>query len=101
MKINNIVVSYVCLLLVTLIVPLVSLNESCESNLECVRSACCKENKCVINDLCKTDVQKIYIAVGLVGVFFFFYSLIYFICSIRASRQNVKKIKESLKGTSE
>ena len=71
--------------------------EKCVSNLECLNSACCKGNVCVSNEECKNDVVNVYIAVGVVGIAFILASVGYFFVSIKASRENVRKIKEKLK----
>jgi hypothetical protein len=73
----------------------------CISNLECYDSACCRNNECVSNDTCKEYLNKIYVSVGIVGIFFMFATMFYFFISIKASRENVKKIKDGLKAASE
>jgi hypothetical protein len=70
-----------------------NLNDWCATNLDCSSTTCCKNKKCVDNDACKQDMIKVYIAVGLVGVFFLILSLIYFFISIKEIRENVKRIK--------
>ena len=81
--------------LMCLINYILALNENCASSLLC-DSACCRDSKCVSNDVCKSEMNNIYIAVGCVGIFFLIVNIIYFMCSIRETRENVKKIKDSI-----
>lgn len=73
-----------------------NLNETCSSNLDCYKTACCKKNVCVANDPCWQDMVNIYIAVGLVGMTFIVMSIIYFISSIKSIREGVKKLKSEI-----
>ncbi len=75
---------------------MLALNENCVSSLECIDSACCRNNKCVQNDVCKSEMNNVYIAIGCVGIFFLIVNIIYFIRSIRITRENVRKMKEAL-----
>ncbi len=69
-------------------------SNNCTSSLECA-TACCKDNQCVENDICKQDIRNVYIAVGLVGLGFIIVISIYFIWSIRETRKNVRKLRDS------
>jgi Na+/melibiose symporter-like transporter len=70
--------------------------KSCKSNLECEDSACCREDKCQELKWCQDEANKVYLAVGCVGIMFLIITIIYFIFSIRKIRENVRKIKENL-----
>ena len=74
---------------------------NCISNLECYDSACCRNNVCVSNNICNDDKNKIYLYVGLVGIFFLLVTMIYFFMTIKASRENVKKINHEFKAANE
>ncbi len=74
-----------------------SSHEKCVSNLECLNSACCRGNVCVSNEECRNDMVNVYIAVGVVGIAFILATVGYLYISIKASRENVRKIKEKLK----
>lgn len=78
------------------ILSIYSLGNACISNLDCLDSACCRNNICVTNDICMVDMRNIYIAIGIVGFSFLVATLIYFIISIRTTRENVRKIKHKL-----
>jgi hypothetical protein len=69
--------------------------DTCKSNLECTTTACCKEGQCINNEECKKDIRNVYIAVGMVGLGFIIIISIYFIWSIRETRKNVRKLRDS------
>ena len=77
-------------------ISFISCQSSCLSNLNCNETACCKNNLCVSTNECIKDTQNIYIAIGCVGFVFLVGTFIYFIISIRITRENVRKIKEKL-----
>ena len=70
-----------------------NLSDTCISNLEC-QSACCRVS-CVEQEVCKTDIRNIYIAVGIVGIVFLIIIGIYFVWSIKETRENVKKLRDN------
>lgn len=78
-----------------LLILKLSLTASCVSSLECQTTACCKEGECVDNAECRKDVRNVYLAVGLVGLGFIIIISIYFIWSIRETRKNVRKLRDS------
>ncbi len=53
-----------------------NLSELWATNLDCSATTFCKK-KCVDNDACKHDIIKVYIAIGLVGIFFLLVSITY------------------------
>ena len=56
--------------------------------------ACCRD-VCVDQEICKTAIRNVYIAVGIVGIIFLVIIGIFFIWSIRETRQNVKKLRDN------
>ena len=90
---------YVYLLSIFLgyLVNLITSAETCLTKFNCPNSACCKDNLCVDAEMCLKDRDKVYIAVGVIGAGFLIGTFIYFIISIRNTRANVRKIKETMK----
>ncbi len=85
------------LVVFSLISSCLTLSEKCVSNFQCMDSACCSDGLCVASDTCKKIQHNVYLAVGLVGLFFLIATLIYFLYSMMSTRARVRKIKEDMK----
>ncbi len=83
-------------LLISILSFCLNLNESCNSNLDCVDSACCRKGVCITNDMCRQDMINIYLAVGLVGACFLVAAVLYFFSELKLIRANVREIKKDL-----
>jgi hypothetical protein len=77
------------------ILKIFSAADTCISNLECTATACCKNGICVDHEDCRRDIRNVYLAVGMVGLGFIIIISIYFIWSIRETRKNVRKLRDS------
>ena len=86
---------YKLIIIISLISLVVSQNTvlDCFTNLECLDSGCCKNNKCVESDECRADISNMYIAIGVVGLFFVIISIVYFLLSVKVIRKNVREIQ--------
>lgn len=77
------------------LISIITTADACISNLECTTTACCKEGQCVEHESCKRDIRNVYLAVGLVGLGFIIVISIYFVWSIRETRKNVRKLRDT------
>lgn len=69
---------------------------ACISSLECKSTGCCKKGECVDTSTCKSSVRTVYIAVSLVGFVFIVITIIYYITSIKETRENVRIIRQKM-----
>jgi len=73
-----------------------TLNEKCITNLECSDSYCCRNDICVSDAVCISETNYVYIAVGSCGIVFLILTFIYFLYSIRETRDNLRKMQIEL-----
>lgn len=93
---NTIILLIYSLIPFSLIVCQLSDQARCNNDLDCPDTICCDKNKCVENEVCQWKKITTYAVVAAVGFFFILMTFIYMICTIKATKLNVSKIKNQV-----
>jgi hypothetical protein len=70
--------------------------EYCSSSLECSTTGCCQNQVCVATSTCEKNMTIFYVIIGVVGFVFLVLTFIYFILTIKSSRENVRKLQQKM-----
>jgi len=70
-------------------------SQKCSIGLDCQATFCCKNSKCVESEICKRDMNIVYIVVGCTAIFLLILTIIYYIYSRNETIESMKKYNEA------
>ena len=86
-------IKFIFIVLLTLLIPIISQNR-CYTNLECIETGCCHEEKCDESSKCKRINKISYALVGTAGFIFIGLTFLVFFFKIKKTRKSILELKK-------